>query len=127
MDPKDPALRIAALEKEVALLRAEIDALRAGRAPTIRANGRCPACGGDKAIHVPRVQEEGDNGLTKPLAVASQTSFWGRQPIGPFEIYACSACGFVEWYVASFEGIEIDGKDVRDASAQRGPNKGPYR
>ena len=55
MDSKDLGLRLAALEKEVTLLRAEVDALRAGRAPTIRTSGRCPACGGDKAIFVPEV------------------------------------------------------------------------
>ena len=45
MDPKDLGLRLAALEKEVPLLRA-------GRAPTIRTSGRCPACGGRAGIEI---------------------------------------------------------------------------
>lgn len=126
MDPKDLALRLAALEKEVGLLRAEVEAMRAGRAPTIRANGRCPACGGDQAVHVPQVLEEA-HGNPKPLAMSGKISWWGRTPVAPFEVYACTACGFVEWYVRSFEGIEIDDSTVRDASANRAPDGGPYR
>lgn len=126
MDPKDPALRLAALEKEVALLRAEVEALRAGRAPTLRASGRCPACGGDKAVHVPRVMEEA-YGDPKPLALTGEQRWAGRRPIAPFEVYACAACGFVEWYVSSFEGVQIDGKTIIDVSANKGPEGGPYR
>ena len=125
MDPKETALRIAALEKEVALLRAELEALRAGRPPTLRSSGRCPACGGDKAVHVPRVMEEA-YGSPKPLALTGDERWSGRKPIAPFEVYACAACGFVEWYVSSFEGVEVDGKTVIDASATI-PEGGPYR
>jgi hypothetical protein len=96
MDPKDTALRVAALEKEVALLRAEVEAMRAGRAATLRTRGRCPACGS-----------------TSPLAIARKSS--------------CATCGCVEWYVSSFEGIEIDGEKVKDASAVRPPDGAPYR
>jgi hypothetical protein len=126
MDPKDVALRLAALEKEVARLRVEVEALRAGRAPTIRSSGRCPACGGDKAIFVPQVLEE-THGNPKPLAMSGKMHWWGRTPIAPFQVYACSACGFVEWYVSTFEGIEVDGKNVHDASTVRPPEGGPYR
>ena len=126
MDPKDLALRLAAMEKEVALLRAEVEALRAGRAPTIRASGRCPACGGDKAVHVPEVMEE-TPGLAKPLALTGEKGWLGRKPVAPFEVYACATCGFVEWYVSSFEGVQIDGKTIIDASANQGPDGGPYR
>jgi hypothetical protein len=126
MDPKDPAVRLAALEKEIALLRAEVEAMRAGRAPTIRSTGRCPACGGTKAIHVPKVLEQTHGGL-QALAIAQDVSWWGAKPVAPLSVYACSACGFVEWYVSTFEGIQIDGDKVRDASAQEPPEGGPYR
>ena len=106
-------------------VRAAANVVRAGRAPTIRATGRCPACGGDKAVHVPRVMEEA-YGNPKPLSLTGDERWSGRKPIAPFEVYACAACGFVEWYVSSFEGVEIDGKVVLDASAKT-PEGGPYR
>lgn len=126
MDSNDPAMRLTALEKEIALLRAEVEALRVGRAPTIRANGRCPACGGDKAIYVPQVLEQTHGGLV-PLGIAQETSWWGAKAVAPLCAYACTSCGFVEWYVTSFDGIEVDGDKVRDASAQSRPEGGPYR
>jgi len=124
MDSTDVGLRLAALEKEVTLLRAEVDALRAGRAPTLRSSGRCPACGGDRAVHVPKVMEEA-YGAPKPLALTGKTRWSGRDPIGAFEVYACTACGFVEWYVSSFERVEVDGKTILDASANDPPEGGP--
>jgi hypothetical protein len=125
MDPNDHGVRLAALEKEIALLRAEVDAARANRAPTIRSTGRCPACGGTKAIYVPKVLENTHGGMV-PLAVAHDVSWWKSTPVAPLAAYVCTGCGFVEWYVSSFEGIEIDGDKVRDASAQP-PDGGPYR
>jgi hypothetical protein len=127
MKPEDLALKLAALEKEVTLLRAEIEATRGGRAPTLRASGRCPACGGTNAIFVPEVLEQAHGGGLVPLAIAQKTSWWGSNRSAPLSAYACTACGWVEWYVSTFEGIEIDGVKIFYASAERPPEGGPYR
>jgi hypothetical protein len=119
--------RLAALEREVVTLKERL-ALDATR-PTLRQQGVCPCCGSRRVFYAPDVLDRGESNTRLPMAVAT-TGFWRQRPQGAFELFACVACGFVEWYVREPSQLEELPKEdpkyvVLDTDA-REPG-GPYR
>src|SRR5260221_12091143 len=99
----DDTEMLARLREEVAALRSELVGARArldatvGRSPTMRRDGRCPACGGRKLLAFAEVLDRADSRPRK-MSLASQ-GFFRDRPVGQFEIMVCVSCNLVEWYV----------------------------
>jgi hypothetical protein len=119
--------RLASLEREVVNLR---DRLARGEArPSLRQQGVCGCCGGRRVFYTPEVLDRGEGNTREPMAIAA-SGFWRNRPRGALELYACVACGFVEWYVKDPNELEELPKEdakyiVLDTDA-RDPH-GPYR
>ena len=119
---------LAARVGELEAANSELTA-RLARRGTMKQTLRC-ACGGTTIIQFAQVREVGNLDVARPLGLAMKGSFWaGSKPLAPLEAFACFACGYVEWHVSSFEGVEIDGQSViRHGPAQEAPEEpGPYR
>lgn len=105
--------RMAALEEMVRDLRVELATSLAGRFRSMRDSRRCPACGGEHLLHIPRALEKADHGSTTPLAVHHERGFWsGGKQHGPIEHFVCRRCLLVESHAIDLEGVEPDGKHV---------------
>lgn len=114
-------LEIERLRREVALAREQ---------PTLKRHGRCPACGGRRFLHAPRVLDRAHGGGREELALL-QPSRWTTGVYGALESFACLRCGFVELWVRDVAELEqIPEKDpeftIHDASVEA-PSNGPYR
>jgi hypothetical protein len=119
--------RIAQLEAMVAELRAEVERARQGRRESMRRTQRCPACGEQRILYVPKVREHAHS-IPQPFQLGLHGGFWsGPQGGAQLEAYACEACGLVEWYLA--EPLEVDGKNVKrlELPADRVAPSDPYR
>jgi hypothetical protein len=120
--------RVAQLEGELAALRATL----AGAAPghTMRALRRCVACGGTSIVHQKHVKLTDGMGSLSELTLVVRHSPWtGDAPLCPFEAYACTSCGLVEWYVRTFEHFDAarDARDGVEFIAGNPPRGEPYR
>jgi hypothetical protein len=130
MTVDDAAARLAALEKQVQSLRAELagvlEQLEHHRRTDLSMRGqhRCPACGARKILHARRIVDR-DSGTTQPLAVTT-VGFFAPKPRGQFECYICVACGLVEWHVKDPSEIDIDDDVFRVEEIDEG-HAGPYR
>ena len=123
----DLRARMTALEDLVKDLRIELANSLAGRFRSMRDSRRCPACGGDRLLHIPEARELTEGGAS-PLSVVHQDRWWGHKPRGPIEYFVCRACLLVEEHAVNLDGIEPDGKAVIaiDPDPDRPPD-GPYR
>ncbi len=121
--------RMTALEDLVRDLRVELATSLSGRFRSMRDSRRCPACGGERLLHIPDAQEKTDTGVTRPFAVHHERGFWsGRREHGPIEHFICRACFLVESHVKDLDGVDPDGKYVIaiDPDPERPPDT-PFR
>ena len=117
------------LEKRLAALESEVATLRAARTGTMRDTRCCPACGDRSILHFTSVTEQTAGGLRK-LSLAHSTSWKGTTAMVPLEAYACRACGKVEWYATGLDDVEVDGtlvKLLESTGPETPPDAGPYR
>src|ERR1041385_3169568 len=97
--PNDLEGRLARLEQEVEGLRAELHLQRAS--VSMRSAVRCPSCGGTTIVRATALQIA-DNMGGHRLAIQVNAPNWYSAPgTVPLELYACTACGLVEWYIAT--------------------------
>ena len=90
--------RVSVLEKLVEVLQDRIVALGVqprGTFRTMAEHSRCPACGQRKIFFADHVTDR-DQGSGQKMSIGQTT--WLSRPIAQFQIYACVACGFCEWY-----------------------------
>ncbi len=121
----DPVIaRLAALETELASLRAQLDEAHAVRDRTMRAQGRCRACDGDVILRADKMLDRSHLGIPAPMAIA-QTDNWTPKPIGLIEAYICAGCGLIEWYVKDPGTIPVDGERISRLPGR--PPGAPYR
>src|SRR5262249_40939305 len=108
-------------------LREEVTASREERRLSMRETRRCPSCGGTKVAHSRSIRTPDGMGGALELGLALKLSVWTfPKAVAPFEAYACSSCGLVEWYVRSFESV--DAKDESITLVEPDPTRqGPYR
>ena len=123
--------RIAALELEVGELRAALAAERT-QIRTMRQTLRCPSCGGRRILHVRRIDEASATlGFTNALSLTKTSLSWGGVEAGePLQVFACRACGLVEWYAPKLASIEVDGDTIVELVGDDpavGPPSTPYR
>lgn len=125
-EPSKEALaeELAELRQEVARLRGELRAASGRVALTMKAQRRCPGCGGRTLLHASRVLDRSDAGR-EALALA-QPSAWFSRGVGEFEVYVCRACGLCEWYVKDLEALE-EHKDLFTLIEAPKSENGPYR
>jgi hypothetical protein len=52
-----------------------------------------------------------------------------KNEAAPREAFVCKACRLVEWHVSSIEGVEVDGADIVELTAEDppAPSSAPYR
>lgn len=119
--------RLAALEREVLALRGRL--ATAPTRPSLRLQGVCAFCGGRRVFYAPEVLDRGESNTKWPMSIAT-SGFWRARSRGAFELYACVACGYAEWYVKEPAQLEElpseDPKYVVVDTDDREP-KGPYR
>lgn len=115
--------RFAALEQAVAELHARLDHVPRG---SMQQTLRCPACGGDRILHVRRVLEA-TRTESMPLSLGSKFNSWrGHQPGDPLELFVCRGCGLVEWHATGLDKLEVDGVNVVELTREK-PAGEPYR
>ncbi len=124
--------RLARLEADNAQLLQRVEDLalqvattRAGGFRSMRDTRRCPACGGGKLVHVPRMQEAAAGTLVD-FALAHEWKWSGIVSKGPIECFACQTCGLVEMHVTDFKDT-VDNQRIVAIDPERDPTKGPYR
>jgi ribosomal protein S27AE len=132
----DPdATRIQKLERDVAEianqlaeLRQQLAATRAGGFQSIRDSRRCPACGSGALLHVVRAKAHNERG-PMDFSIAHEYSLWsGTKPLGGLEVFACRQCGLAEWHVLDFAAIPVDGRDIIAIEPEgEPPASGPFR
>lgn len=117
------------LEKANDLLRVEIEGLkqqllsaRGSTELTMREQTRCPGCGCADLLHAPKILDNG----REALSVANPSAWFDRR-IGEFQVFICSQCGLVEWYVKDPQTIEPDGQHFFALHGVREGEDGPYR
>jgi hypothetical protein len=125
---QDLEARLAALEAQVAAMRAALEL--AGRGRTMRQTHRCPACGHGRVLHFRTIRDVGHNQLHL-LTLQKERSVWFgvKNEAAPLEAFVCKACHLVEWHVISLEGVEVDGADIAELIAEDrpSPSNEPYR
>lgn len=114
-DPVAPDQQIEALRATVDELRAELDAARGELARVrgalgvnMREHHRCRACGCNRVLHSVEVLDR-HYGQREKLSL-QQPSMWRSQAVGEFEVYVCTGCGYVEWYIKDVDALEPDGE-----------------
>ncbi len=116
-------------------LRARLEAIEARleaieeRPPeraTMKESRRCTSCGGAKLVHTAHLIADIQAGV--PFGLSIKVPAWGRvKTRGVFEVFACTACGLVEWHVVDLEtGILEDTRLTLIEPSQDDPS-GPYR
>lgn len=124
-DVSDLVRQLDELKAAVATLQAE----PRRNVTTLRKDGRCPSCEGRRFLHAPRILDRSDGGGRNPLAIV-QPSAWRGATLGDFEAYACTGCGWVEWYVTdpkSLDQIPAKMSDFRIVDATESGTGGTYR
>ncbi len=127
-DPNTDA--VAALQREVENLRAEVASLRTelsnahGRVSlSMRDQRRCPSCGGTTLLHSKRIFDAPHPGSYLSLVNSSRV-FDKRQ--GSMEAYICMDCGLMEWF-ADTSDVDTAHEQFRVIEGNRDGSKGPYR
>lgn len=116
------------LEKRLAALESEVASLRANRTGSMRDTQCCPACGGRSILVFTQVTERGHMDRISIGALAHATSWRGVKDLAPLQAFVCRACGKVEWYATGLEDVAVDGTIVRLLEgAPDSSDAGPYR
>src|SRR5688500_12459365 len=100
-DVSDLVRQIEEHKAVVARLQTE----RRSTVTTLRKDGRCPSCEGRRFLHAPQMLARADGG-SRPSPAVVQPSAWRRAVLGQFEAYACTSCGWVEWYVTDPKSLD---------------------
>lgn len=118
--------QLADTRQELAALRTQLDQARNRTSMTMRAQTRCPGCGGTKILHSTKAVDSGNPGnalcLHTPVKI-----FRGFIPTGAFEVYVCMSCRLAEWYVTSLDDVKLDLEQFRIIEGESGDGAGPYR
>ncbi len=124
--------RVSMFEDLVKVLQDQIVKLGVqpgGSYRTMAEHSRCPACGQRKIFFADHITDR-DGGIGEKMSFGRTT--WLSRPIAQFQIYACVACGFCEWYAPALsEAVDELCKkhkgfrviDANDAES----TKAPYR
>lgn len=136
---KDPTLELSALRERIAQLEnaytalaSQLDELRAALAApkrhSMRDSRRCPACGGQALLHIPRTTQVGHESIAQ-LGLYHEWKVWsGAVARGAMETFACRTCGIVELHVTQLDDVKIDGDRVRAVDPEpEPPHDGPFR
>jgi hypothetical protein len=123
--------RITALELEVGELRAALAAERT-QIRTMRQTLRCPSCGGRRILHVRRINgASAALGFPNALSLTEAAVSWGGVVEGePLQVFACRACGLVEWHAPKLASVEADGETIVELVGDdpaAAPPSTPYR
>jgi hypothetical protein len=130
----DPAItaELATLRQTVQSLQEQLETLSYAVADargkvklTMRAQTRCPGCGGIDLLHATEILDRGEGSGRNPMSVAKKGLFRDR-PIGRFEAYICAGCGLVEWY-CDIADVMPDGDKLRVVRGVDTAGAGPYR
>lgn len=122
---EDLQATVEQLRHTVSELKQQLASLRVGGdATTMRRHVRCPACGGGKIIHAPKVLDRTD-GSRETMALA-QPSVWRSRTVGQFQVYICVGCGLAEWYVQDPEAVAQE-ELFSVVQAPEPGQDGPYR
>jgi len=70
----------------------------------VKRSGRCPKCEHERLFHSACVMDRGEGNEAMCLAIQREPIY--ARDVGVFEVYACRACGFAEFYVRSPEELE---------------------
>ena len=122
--------RVDALESANAVLREELERVRAAPKITMRSAGRCPSCGGGSLFHVKRILESTpDETKPQPLSLSWLAGVLSEKRHGPLELFVCRSCLLVEWRVGNLDDVTADGEAIVEieTKAEAFPMPAPYR
>jgi hypothetical protein len=84
---------------------------------TMKRSLTCPACDGQKILHVPELKERSRR-AAGDLPVASEQGRWFgvsfARTVGHFEAFVCVACGYSELYANSIDELIRAGGRIID-------------
>lgn len=66
----------------------------------MKTSGQCQKCQGKEIFHSPYVMDRGDGNEAMCLAIGRGDAITGND-LGVFEVYACTDCGYCEFYVVN--------------------------
>lgn len=122
---------LAALRAELASLRERVEGLdrELRRAHghvdlTMRGQVRCRACGCRRIANVPSVLDR-DEGGDEHLALF-KPKWWSSKAAGEMEVYVCTKCGAVEWWVKDPGSLEPHEEFLQILDGET-PDQGPFR
>ena len=117
---------VAALRREVAELRAALLEARGRVQLTMRAQSRCPGCGGRELRFVSELLDRGHGNQRYPLAISVNTRVFKKDDLfGRLQMYVCVGCGLAECYVEDPAKVPVDGDKVEKVEVPE--EGGPYR
>jgi hypothetical protein len=120
--------RMAELEREVASLRARLDALASGPRErcSLRVDRRCPVCDHRSVLCIDEIADQSGEG--DALRFAPVIGPLGGRPMGRFVVFVCRQCGLAEWYVGRLGEISLTHPAVRVLEGPSEPRPtGPFR
>ena len=76
----------------------------------MKTSGVCAKCKSTELYHSPTVMDRGEGNVAMALAIRRTDSIEARE-IGHFEVFACRACGYSEFYVIDPKVLTDEGSD----------------
>jgi hypothetical protein len=119
--------RLSTLSQRVEELEARLDGEAGRRAGLMRDTRRCPACRGQRILHVEWFQNavSPEDTIKTPISVALETTFLKAKFLGVLQAFVCAGCGHAEIQLEDASGLEGK-KNVRVLDPPAG-EEGPYR
>ncbi len=121
------------LRAELERLKADLSRARTNPGDSMREQLTCPKCKGRSILHMQRVRDYNYSNMHVPMAIQEQaTGFFSKRTIGAFELYACRACEYAEWYVVGAGEVDPTELDKENRKLihiieNEPPESGPFR
>jgi hypothetical protein len=119
-------VEVAALRENVTSLMNDLRVARSHIDLTMRGQMRCRACNCRRIAYAPKVLDRSET-VDHPLAVFRKQRLFSDMNYGVLELYICTRCGLVEWWVADPADLQPNGEVLQIIDGDVSGPKDPYR
>ena len=117
---------VAALRESVTSLMSDLRGARSHIDLTMRGQMRCRACNCRRIAHAPKVLDR-DRSIDHAMALYRKEHFFSDDSFGELELYVCTRCGLVEWWVTDPSGLQPHENHLHIIDGDVSGPKDPYR